>query len=56
MLGPVLEVPAVVREKALAVGAGGWLEALPTLVRSLEEDATRVGLQPIGREMLAAAV
>jgi streptomycin 6-kinase len=38
MLGPVLEVPAVVREKALAVGAGGWLEALPTLVRSLEED------------------
>jgi streptomycin 6-kinase len=31
-------VPAVVCEKALAVGAGGWLDALPELVRSVEED------------------
>lgn len=32
------DVPAVVREKALAVGAGAWLEALPELVRSIETD------------------
>lgn len=34
----MLDVPAVVREKALAVGAGAWLDALPRLVRSLEAD------------------
>jgi streptomycin 6-kinase len=34
----VPDVPAVVREKALAVGAGAWLEALPELVRSIEAD------------------
>jgi streptomycin 6-kinase len=34
----VVEVPAVVREKALAVGAGAWLETLPWLVRSLEAE------------------
>jgi streptomycin 6-kinase len=34
----VIEVPAVVREKALALGADAWLEALPLLVRSLETD------------------
>jgi streptomycin 6-kinase len=34
----VLEVPAVVREKALAVGAGAWLDELPLLVRSLEAE------------------
>lgn len=32
----VLDVPAVVQEKALAVGAGSWLDELPRLVRSLE--------------------
>jgi streptomycin 6-kinase len=31
-------VPAVVREKALAVGADVWLETLPLLVRSLEAE------------------
>lgn len=34
----VLQVPDVVREKALAVGAGAWLEALPELVRGIEAD------------------
>jgi streptomycin 6-kinase len=34
----MLEIPGVVREKALAVGAGAWLDALPELVRSLELD------------------
>jgi streptomycin 6-kinase len=36
--GPVLDVPAVVREKAHAVGATAWLDALPRLVERLEED------------------
>ena len=40
----VLEVPPVVREKALAAGAGAWLDALPQLVASLEADwRIRVG-------------
>ena len=34
----MLEVPDVVREKALAVGAGAWLDELPSLVRSIEAD------------------
>ena len=34
----MLEVPEVVREKALAVGAGAWLDELPALVRSIEAD------------------
>jgi streptomycin 6-kinase len=34
----MVEVPAVVREKALAVGAEVWLETLPLLVRSLEAE------------------
>jgi len=34
----MLDVPDVVREKALAVGAGAWLDELPTLVRSVEAD------------------
>jgi streptomycin 6-kinase len=34
----MLEIPGIVREKALAVGAGTWLDALPELVRSLELD------------------
>ena len=34
----VLELPAVVREKALAVGADAWLDELPVLVRSLEAE------------------
>ena len=32
----MVEIPAVVREKALAVGAEAWLGALPELVRSIE--------------------
>ena len=34
----MLDVPEVVREKALAVGASDWLDALPELVRGLEAD------------------
>ncbi len=34
----MLDVPDVVREKALAVGAGAWIEKLPSLVRSVEAD------------------
>ena len=34
----VIELPDVVREKALAVGAGAWIDELPQLVRSLEEE------------------
>jgi streptomycin 6-kinase len=33
-----MEVPVVVREKALAVGAEAWLETLPELVRELEAE------------------
>jgi streptomycin 6-kinase len=34
----MIDVPHVVREKALAVGAGTWLDALPSLVRTIEVD------------------
>ena len=34
----MLEIPEVVREKALAVGARDWLDALPALVRAIEAD------------------
>jgi streptomycin 6-kinase len=34
----MVEIPPVVREKALALGADAWLDALPSLVRSLETD------------------
>jgi len=34
----MLDVPDVVREKALAVGAGSWLDGLPKLVRRIEAD------------------
>ena len=34
----MLDVPDVVREKALAVGAGAWIDELPSLVRSVEAD------------------
>ncbi len=34
----MIEVPRVVRNKALAVGAADWLLALPQLVASLEDD------------------
>jgi streptomycin 6-kinase len=33
-----LEIPGVVREKALAVGARAWLEELPELVHGIESD------------------
>ena len=40
----MLEIPEVVREKARAVRADAWLEALPELVRSIELDwRIRVG-------------
>ena len=34
----VIQVPAVVHNKARSVGAEGWLERLPALVSSLETD------------------
>lgn len=34
----MVDVPPVVREKALAVGAEAWLERLPTLVESIQAD------------------
>lgn len=34
----MIDVPAVVRSKACAAGAGAWLERLPSLVASLEAD------------------
>jgi hypothetical protein len=48
-----LRVPDVVRRKALAVGAGAWLDDLLFLVASLERP--KVGLQPVARQMLAVA-
>jgi streptomycin 6-kinase len=33
-----VEIPSVVREKALAVGASAWLEELPELVASIEDE------------------
>jgi streptomycin 6-kinase len=33
-----VSIPAVVRNKALAVGAARWLEELPGLITSLERD------------------
>ena len=32
------QVPEVVRQKALAVGAGPWLDDLPLLVASVEQE------------------
>ena len=43
----MLQIPEVVRRKALAVGADEWLEDLPELVASVEQEW--------GRQMLAAA-
>ena len=34
----MIDVPDVVREKALAVGAGAWIDDLPLLVRSVEAE------------------
>lgn len=34
----MVNVPAVVREKALAVGAAAWLDGLPELIRAIEDD------------------
>ena len=34
----MIDVPTVVREKALAVGAGAWLDDLPLLIRTIEVD------------------
>ena len=34
----MVEIPPVVREKALAVGARAWIDALPALIRTLESD------------------
>ena len=57
----------MVRQKALSVGAEQWLDNLPLLVAAMEQDwaiaervstgllGTKVGLQPVAREMLAVA-
>ena len=52
----MIEVPAVVRNKAGAAGAEDWLERLPALVSSLEADwsmavgrATRAARRPSWR-------
>jgi streptomycin 6-kinase len=37
-VGVPVEVPAVVRNKALAAGSGRWLDELPALVDSIERD------------------
>ena len=52
-----MTVPAVVRNKALAAGAESWLRGLPDLIERVSTGLllTRDGLQPVGREMLAAA-
>jgi streptomycin 6-kinase len=34
----MVEIPAVVREKAAAVGATGWIDELPLLIRAIEAD------------------
>ncbi len=34
----MLKIPAVVREKALAVGAVAWVDGLPELISSIEQD------------------
>jgi streptomycin 6-kinase len=34
----MVEIPRVVREKALAVGAGAWVDELPALIRTIEID------------------
>jgi hypothetical protein len=54
----VINVPAGVRSRACAAGAGAWLERLPSLVPGLEADqalaCTRIDLQPLGRDTLRA--
>ena len=54
----MLDVPAVVREKAHAVGATAWLDALPRLVERLEEEwqLTVGGAYPESTEALVAEV
>lgn len=37
-MGRLTRVPEVVRQKALAVGAAGWLDDLPQLIESIEQD------------------
>jgi len=53
----VIEIPQIVRSKALAAGAGEWLEAIPSLIAGLERDwSIAVGV-PYGNctEALVAA-
>jgi streptomycin 6-kinase len=35
---PMVDLPPVVREKALAVGAGDWIDELPLLIRTIEAE------------------
>ena len=62
----VIEVPDVVRNRAVAVGAEEWLERLAALVQGLEDDwgvverlssgllCTRIQFQPLGSDTLRA--
>jgi len=34
----MIEIPAVVREKALTVGASAWIDELPLLIQAIETD------------------
>ena len=56
----MVEVPPLVRAKAMAAGAERWLDGAAIREWVVERDATGlecagIGLQPVGREMLAAA-
>ena len=51
----MIDVPDVVREKARAVGAGAWLDALPGLLRSLEIE-WRITVGPPFRDATEAYV
>jgi streptomycin 6-kinase len=44
----MLDVPAVVREKALAVGAAHWVNGLPEVIRAIEKDWDISVGQPYG--------
>ena len=51
----MLEIPAVVREKAAAVGAQAWLDDLPALVSAIELD-WQIVVGPVYRDSTEAVV
>jgi len=34
----MIEIPAVVREKALTIGASAWIDGLPLLIQTIEAE------------------